>query len=134
MTLVRRYDWSGTPFKAGLGPAAAHCAELRSFRRGCMALRLCEDNMWKPLITTELFVKSFAMHVVISSRFFCIVFHFKLNVVNALSMQFVCFNMLLLYMYFYTYMYIYICMKVSICVDAYVYIYNNICDRVRTTC
>ena len=24
---------------AGLSPAAAHCAELRSFRRGCMALR-----------------------------------------------------------------------------------------------
>ena len=24
MTLARRYDWSGTPLKAGQGPAAAH--------------------------------------------------------------------------------------------------------------
>jgi len=24
MTLARRHDWSGTPLKAGLGPAAAH--------------------------------------------------------------------------------------------------------------
>ena len=24
MTLVRRYEWSGTPLKAGQGPAAAH--------------------------------------------------------------------------------------------------------------
>ena len=25
MTLAQRYDWSGTPLKAGLSPAAAHC-------------------------------------------------------------------------------------------------------------
>ena len=37
MTLPERYDWSGTPLMAGLRPAAAHFAELRSFRRGCMA-------------------------------------------------------------------------------------------------
>ena len=24
MTLAQRYEWSGTPFKAGLSPAAAH--------------------------------------------------------------------------------------------------------------
>ena len=24
MTLAQRYDWSGTPLKAGLSPAAAH--------------------------------------------------------------------------------------------------------------
>ena len=44
MTLVQRSKWSGTPIKAGLSPAAAHCAELRSFRRGCIAL-LC---LWEP--------------------------------------------------------------------------------------
>ena len=45
MTLAQRYEWSGTPLKAGLRPAAAHCAELRSFRRGCMALPSREDNI-----------------------------------------------------------------------------------------
>ena len=45
MTLAQRYEWSGTPLKAGLRPAAAHCAELRSFRRGCMALRSREDTV-----------------------------------------------------------------------------------------
>ena len=39
MTLGKAEEWSGTPLVAGLSPAAAHCAELRSFRRGCMALR-----------------------------------------------------------------------------------------------
>ena len=29
MTLAQRYEWSGTPFKAGLSPAAAHL-------RGCV--------------------------------------------------------------------------------------------------
>ena len=38
-------NWSGTPIKAGLSPAAAHCAELRSFRRGCMAMRLRKGNV-----------------------------------------------------------------------------------------
>ena len=28
MTLARRYVWSGTPLKAGRGPAAAHCNGL----------------------------------------------------------------------------------------------------------
>ena len=45
MTLAQRYEWSGTPLTAGQGPAAAHCAELRSFRRGCMALRSREDTV-----------------------------------------------------------------------------------------
>ena len=39
MTLGTAEEWSGTPLVAGLSPAAAHCAELRSFRRGCMAQR-----------------------------------------------------------------------------------------------
>ena len=38
--------------KAGLSPAAAHCAELRSFRRGCMALLASGNNVWKQLGTT----------------------------------------------------------------------------------
>ena len=29
MTLARRYVWSGTPLRAGLRPAAAHCEGLR---------------------------------------------------------------------------------------------------------
>ena len=45
IALAQRHIWSGTPIKAWLSPAAAHCAELRSFRRGCMALRSREDNM-----------------------------------------------------------------------------------------
>ena len=47
MTLAERYDWSGTPFKAGLRPAAAHFAELRSFRRGWMAWRAPGDTVCK---------------------------------------------------------------------------------------
>ena len=38
-------NWSGTPVVAGQGPAAAHCAELRSFRRGCMAMRSRKGNV-----------------------------------------------------------------------------------------
>ena len=30
----------------------SYCAELRSFRRGCMALGSSEDNVWKQLSTT----------------------------------------------------------------------------------
>ena len=43
--VAKRYEWSDTPLRAGQSPAAAHCAELRSFRRGCMALRSREDNV-----------------------------------------------------------------------------------------
>ena len=39
-----------------------YCAELRSFRRGCMALRASEDNVWKQLSTTERFFKRCAGH------------------------------------------------------------------------
>ena len=35
-----------------------NCAELRSFRRGCMALPSREDNVWKPPSTTERFCLS----------------------------------------------------------------------------
>ena len=45
MTLAQRYVWSGTPLRAGQGPAAAHCAELRSFRRGWMALPALNDTV-----------------------------------------------------------------------------------------
>ena len=63
MTLARRYDWSGTPLEAGPSPAAAHCAELRSFRRGWMVLRLSEANVWKQLSTTERFLSALGMAV-----------------------------------------------------------------------
>ena len=39
--------------RAGLGPAAAHCAELRSFRRGWGAGRSHEDDVGVQLSTTE---------------------------------------------------------------------------------
>ncbi len=41
---------------AGLGPAAAHCAELRSFRRGCIAVH----NVQKELSMTERFFQRLA--------------------------------------------------------------------------
>ena len=55
MTLPERYDWSGTPLMAGLRPAAAHFAELRSFRRGWMAWRAPENTVCKERSTTERF-------------------------------------------------------------------------------
>ena len=54
MTLAQRYVWSGTPLTAGLSPAAAHCAELRSFRRSSVALRSCLDNTRQEFSTTYL--------------------------------------------------------------------------------
>ena len=45
MTLARRYDWSGTPLKAGQSPAAAHFAELRSFRRGWWAWLVMQETV-----------------------------------------------------------------------------------------
>ena len=68
MTLAQRYDWSGTPLKAGLSPAAAHCAELRSFRRGCRALRSVEHNVRKERSTTERFFLALGKAL---ARLFC---------------------------------------------------------------
>lgn len=45
MTLAQRYTESDTPLIGKQSVAAAHFAELRSFRRGCMALRSREDTV-----------------------------------------------------------------------------------------
>ena len=47
MTLAQRYTQSDTPLIGKQSVAAAHCAELRSFRRGWMAWRAPEDTVCK---------------------------------------------------------------------------------------
>ena len=45
MTLAQRYTGSDTPLIGKQSVAAAHSAELRSFRRGWMALQALQDFM-----------------------------------------------------------------------------------------
>ena len=47
MTLAQRYTESDTPLIGKQSVAAAHSAELRSFRRGWMAWRAPEDTVCK---------------------------------------------------------------------------------------
>ena len=51
-----------SPFVLGCSIFYCNCAELRSFRRGCMALRSSGDNVWKQLSTTWRFFNRCARH------------------------------------------------------------------------
>ena len=49
MTLAQRYEWSGTPFKAGLSPAAAHLQATAS-AADLSRTRWLEDWMLSSLV------------------------------------------------------------------------------------
>ena len=55
--LAERFLWSGTPLKAGLRPAAAHCAELRSFRRGWKQCNLSGKTFSSIVARQSVFLK-----------------------------------------------------------------------------